>query len=190
MQQQLEIYLSRRGDWRDWLAENHATSPGVWLVYYKKHTGIERIAYDDAVEEALCFGWIDSTVRRLDDQRFCQKFVPRQARSSWSAHNRLRAEKLMADGTMTPAGMEKIEAARASGEWEKALEDRVDRPVPPELKKALATDAKAAAEFRRLSPTQAKYLKNWVGKAKKPETRERRAAKAVAMLRAGKRPGM
>jgi uncharacterized protein YdeI (YjbR/CyaY-like superfamily) len=185
-----EIYLSNREDWRDWLAENHADSPGVWLVYYKKHTSIERIAYDDAVEEALCFGWIDSTVRRLDDQRFCQKFVPRRARSSWSAHNRVRAEKLMTSGDMTPAGMEKIEAARASGAWDKALDDRVDRPVPPELKKALAGDTRAAAEFRRLSPTQRKYLVGWVAEAKKAETRERRAAKAVQMMREGKRPGM
>jgi uncharacterized protein YdeI (YjbR/CyaY-like superfamily) len=190
MEQLPEIYISKRGDWRDWLAENHSVSPGAWLVYYKKHTGIERIAYDDAVEEALCFGWIDSTVRRLDDQRFCQKFVPRRKRSSWSAHNRVRAEKLMADGTMTPAGMGKIEAARTSGEWDKALKERVDRPMPPELKKALADDAKAAAEYRRLTPTQAKYFKNWVGEAKKPETRERRAAKAVAMMREGKKPGM
>jgi uncharacterized protein YdeI (YjbR/CyaY-like superfamily) len=185
-----EIYLSNRSDWRDWLAENHAVSPGIWLVYYKKHTGIERIAYDDAVEEALCFGWIDSTVRRLDDQRFCQKFVPRRERSKWSAHNRARAEKLIASGEMTAAGLAKIEAARVSGAWDKALEDRVDRPVPPELKKALAEDAKAAAEFRRWSPTQRKYLVNWVADAKKAETRERRAAKAVQMMRDGKKRGM
>ena len=185
-----EIYLSERQDWRDWLATHHADSPGVWLIYYKKHTGIARIAYDDAVEEALCFGWIDSTVRRLDNQRFCQKFVPRRARSSWSFLNRVRAEKLMASGDMTPAGMEKIEAARASGEWDKALQDRVDRPVPPEMKKALDADARAAAEFRRLTPTQRKYFVGWVAKAKKPETRERRAAKAVELLREGKRLGM
>lgn len=190
LEQLPEIYLSNRNDWRDWLAENHAVSQGVWLVYYKKHTGIERIAYDDAVEEALCFGWIDSTVRRLDDQRFCQKFVPRRDRSNWSALNRARGEKLIASGEMTAAGLAKIEAARASGAWDKALEDRVDRPVPPELKKTLAKDAKAAAAFRRWSPTQRKYLVNWVAGAKKAETRERRAAKAVQMLREGKKWGM
>lgn len=190
LEQLPEIYLSDRQDWRDWLAENHAVSQGVWLVYYKKHTGIERIAYADAVEEALCFGWIDSTVRRLDDQRFCQKFVPRRARSKWSGHNRARAEKLMASGAMTPAGMAKIDAARASGAWDKALEDRVDRPVPPELEKALTADERAAAEFRRWSPTQRKYLVNWVAEAKKAETREDRAAKAVRMLREGNKWGM
>ena len=190
MEELPEIYISERHQWRDWLAAHHADSPGVWLVYYKKHTGIARIAYDDAVEEALCFGWIDSTVRRLDNQRFCQKFVPRRARSSWSSSNRVRAEKLMASGAMTPAGLEKIESARASGEWDKALEDRKDRPVPPELKKALAADARAAAEFRRLTATQRKYFVGWVAEAKKPETRQRRAAKAIQLLREGKRLGM
>jgi len=185
-----EIYLSERQDWRDWLAGNHADCPGVWLIYYKKHTGTARIAYDDAVEEALCFGWIDSTVRRMDNQRFAQKFVPRRTRSNWSGHNRARAEKLIASGAMTPAGMAKIEAARSNGEWDKALEDRVDRPMPLELEQALNDDSKAGAAFRRLTPTQRKYFINWIAEAKKPETRERRAAKAVEMLREGRRPGM
>ena len=128
-----EIYISTRIDWRDWLAENHASSPGLWLIYYKKHTGVSRVAYEDAVEEALCFGWIDSTVRRLDNQRYCQMFVPRRKKSGWSGHNRRRAEALIKSGAMTAAGMAKIEDARANGAWGKALEDRVDRPVPPEL---------------------------------------------------------
>ncbi|MEN8007284.1 MAG: YdeI/OmpD-associated family protein [Candidatus Krumholzibacteriota bacterium] len=185
-----EIYLSERDDWRDWLAENNADSSGVWLIYYKKHTGIARIAYEDAVEEALCFGWIDSTVRRLDNQRFAQKFVPRRLRSNWSGHNRRRAENLIAAGLMAAPGMEKIEAARRNGEWDKALEDRMDRPTPPELETVLAADPKAAAEFDRLTPTQRKYFIHWISEAKKPETRERRADKARAMLREGKRPGM
>lgn len=190
MEELPEIHISERADWRDWLAENHDASPGVWLVYYKKHTGIARIAYDDAVEEALCFGWIDSTVRRLDDQRFAQKFVPRRPKSNWSGHNRARAEKLMAAGAMAAAGLEKIEAARATGAWDRALEDRVDRPVPPELDQVLAADPKAAAEFARLAPTPRKYLINWIAGAQRQETRDRRAAKAAARLREGKKPGM
>lgn len=185
-----EIYLSERPDWRDWLAENHQASRGVWLIYYKKHTGVARVSYDDAVEEALCFGWIDSTVRRLDNQRFCQMFMPRRKRSGWSGLNRRRAEQLMASGAMTPAGMEKIEAARANGEWDKALEDRVDRPVPPELEKVLEADAKVRAGFNRLTPTQRKYFIAWVAGAKKPETRERRATRVGEMVLAGKKWGM
>ena len=190
MEKLQEIYLSERHKWRDWLADNHADSPGVWLIYYKKHTGIARIAYDDAVEEALCFGWIDSTVRRLDNQRYAQKFVPRRARSKWSGHNRARAERLIASGSMTAAGLAKIEAARSSGEWDRALEDRVDRPMPQELEQALTDDTKARAAFDRLTPTQRKYFINGSAEAKKPETRERRAAKAVGMLREGRKPGM
>jgi uncharacterized protein YdeI (YjbR/CyaY-like superfamily) len=185
-----EIYISERDDWRDWLAENHDASPGVWLIYYKKHTGIARIAYDDAVEEALCFGWIDSTVRRLDNQRYAQKFVPRRPKSNWSSHNRARAEKLMASGAMAKPGLKKIEAARETGAWDRALEDRVDRPVPPELERVLAADPKAAAEFARLAPTARKYLINWISGAKRQETRDRRAAKAVDRMREGKNPGM
>jgi uncharacterized protein YdeI (YjbR/CyaY-like superfamily) len=185
-----EIYLSRRNDWRDWLAENNATCPGVWLVYYKKHTGIDTIAYADAVEEALCFGWIDTTVRRLDNQRYCQKFMPRRKKGGWSGHNRRRAEELIASGAMTAAGMAKIEDARANGAWDKALEDRVDRPVPPELADALANEPKAAVALDRLTPSQRKLFVNWVADAKREETRVRRSARVVENLLAGKKPGM
>jgi uncharacterized protein YdeI (YjbR/CyaY-like superfamily) len=185
-----EIYLSNRADWRDWLAENHAISPGVWLIYYKKHTGVDRVAYEDAVEEALCFGWIDSTAKRMDNQRYCQWFAPRRRNSGWSGLNRRRAEALMASGAMTAAGLEKIAEARANGNWDKALEDRVDRPVPPELAAALDGEPRAEARFHRLTPTQRKYLVNHVAEAKKEETRLRRAAKVVEMILAGKKPGM
>jgi len=181
-----EIYLATGDDWRDWLAENHATTPGVWLIYFKKHTGEPRVSYDDAVSQALCFGWIDSTVRRLDNARYAQKFVPRRERSGWSGHNRRRAEELIASGEMTDAGMAKIDAARANGLWERALADRVDRPVPKELTMVLEKNPEARAAFKRLSPTRAKYLKAWVAEAKMAATRERRAAKAVTMLLAEK----
>ena len=184
------LYFKTRAAWRAWLARNHASKTEIWLLYYKKHTGKPTVPYDDAVEEALCFGWIDSTVRRLDNRRFCQKFVPRRERSSWSGHNRRRAEALIASGAMTAAGMAKVEAARANGEWEKALKDRVDRPVPKELEDALAGEREAAAGFGRLTPTQRKYFIHWIDEAKRPETRARRAARAVEMILAGKRPGM
>ena len=185
-----EFHAPDRDDWRDWLAANHASCPGVWLVYYKKHTGVATVDYAASVEEALCFGWIDTTMRRLDDQRYVRKFTPRRARSQWSLLNRRRAEKMMAAGLMTPAGMQEIERARAEGAWDRALEDRVDRPVPVELAEALAGDRVAAANFRRFTPTQRKYLINWVASAKKEATRLSRAAKAVVMCRENRRPGM
>jgi uncharacterized protein YdeI (YjbR/CyaY-like superfamily) len=185
-----EILLHTREEWRDWLAQNHETCPGIWLIYHKKHTGVARVAYDDAVEEALCFGWIDSTAKRLDDARYMQKYTPRKRGSHWSALNRGRAEALMKAGAMEPAGLASIEAAKKNGAWEKALEDRVDRPMPPELKKAMAVDPEAAANFGRWSPTQRKLAIHHVAEAKRPETRDRRAAKLVALARSGKRPGM
>ena len=141
MEQLPEIYLSNREDWRDWLAENHAVSPGVWLVYYKKHTGIERIAYDDAVEEALCFGWIDSTVRRLDDRRFCQKFVPRRKRSGWSAHNRAAGRKTdgrrghdcRRDGKNRGRPRQRRMGQSAQGQGGPARSDRVEYALWPPM---------------------------------------------------------
>ena len=184
-----EILLHTREEWRDWLAENHESCRGIWLIYHKKHTGVPRVAYGDAVEEALCFGWIDSTAKRLDDARYMQQYTPRKPSSNWSALNRRRAEALMKAGLVEPAGLARIEEAKKSGAWEKALEDRVDRPMPPELKKALAADAEASANFRRWSPTQRKYMINHVADAKRPETRVRRADKVVALAKSGRRPG-
>jgi uncharacterized protein YdeI (YjbR/CyaY-like superfamily) len=185
-----EILLHTREEWRDWLAENHATCPGVWLIYHKKHTGVERVAYDAAVEEALCFGWIDSTVKRLDDARFMQKFTPRKAGSNWSAHNRRRAEELMAAGLMREAGRRCVDAARENGEWDKALDDNPDRTVPCELAAALAADPKARAAWNGWTPTQRKYLIHHVAEGKKAETRVRRTERVLKMLREGRKPGM
>jgi len=185
-----EILVHTRDEWRDWLAENHADSPGVWLVYHKKHTGVPRVAYEDAVEEAICFGWIDSTVRRLDDARYKQKFTPRRNGSRWSAHNRRRAEAMIAAGRMRPAGRRRVDEAKRTGAWAEALEDHVDRPVPPELAEILAADPEARANFRRWSPTRRKYLVHHVAEAKRPETRARRARKVAEMLRKNVKPGM
>src|ERR1044072_1059586 len=102
------LYIADRRAWRAWLEENHARETEVWLVYYKKHTGRPRIPYDDAVEEALCFGWIDSTVRRLDEERFLQKFTPRKLKSNWCESNVKRARRLIAEGLMTKAGFDAI----------------------------------------------------------------------------------
>jgi uncharacterized protein YdeI (YjbR/CyaY-like superfamily) len=185
-----ELHLPDRAAWRDWLAENHAASPGLWLVSFKKHTGRPRVAYDDAVEEAICFGWIDSTVRRLDDQRYCQMFVPRRPGSQWSGHNRRRAEAMIAAGLMAPAGLAAVDQARANGAWDRALDDHHERPVPDELAAALKADRQAAAAFRRLAPGQRRLVINHVAEAKQVTTRERRAAKMAGLLRGGWKPGM
>ena len=109
------LYITNRVDWRAWLERNNDTEKEVWLIYYKKHTGKPRIPYDDAVEEALCFGWIDSTVKRVDDEKFAQKFTPRKNKSNWSDLNKKRAKKMIREGRMTKAGLTKIEEAKRNG---------------------------------------------------------------------------
>src|SRR5215208_4566267 len=102
------VYVTNRADWRAWLERHHETETEVWLIYYKKHTGRSRIPYDDAVEEALCFGWIDSIVKRIDDEKFAQRFTPRKAKSEWSERNLIRVRALIREGKMTRAGLARV----------------------------------------------------------------------------------
>ena len=128
-------YPKTRKEWRRWLTRNHETSSGVWLINYKKESGRPRVPYADAVEEALCFGWIDSVMNPLDDHSFMQLFTPRKPKSNWSKLNKQRIESLIEQGLMTPAGMAKIEAAQKDGSWTSL--DKVEAlDVPPDLAKA------------------------------------------------------
>jgi len=116
-----KLYVTSRDDWRAWLRRNHDKEKQVWVIYYKKHTGKPSIPYDDSVEEALCFGWVDSIIRRIDDEKFARKFTPRKAKSRWSEANKKRARKMMKEGKMTDAGLGKIREAEKSGEWSRLL---------------------------------------------------------------------
>ena len=143
-----QIQPKSRKAWRAWLAKNHASSPGIWLVYAKKHTGIPSLTYADAVEEALCYGWIDSLVHPIDDSLYRQIFTPRKEKSAWSALNKQRVERLIASRKMTAVGMKMIELAKTNGRWDAhAATDALT--MPPELKKAL--NANAAAKKMRTS---------------------------------------
>jgi len=112
------FYARDRKAWRNWLQKNHSSSDGVWLIYYKKSSGYRRLEYNDAVEEALCFGWIDSTARPIDHERYTQRFTPRKPKSGWSALNKRRIEKMIEQELMTQAGLDRIEEAKKSGAWE------------------------------------------------------------------------
>src|SRR5437763_3294379 len=132
------LYVTSRDDWRAWLEKNHETEKEVWLVYYKKHTNRPRIPYDDAVEEALCFGWIDSIVQKIDDERYAQKFTPRKSSRKWSESNKRRIRKLLKEGKITQAGLAKIGAGVLEAD-EKAKSDRKSKElvIPTDLKTAL-----------------------------------------------------
>ena len=173
--------LRTRAQWRAWLRANHALRAEVWLVFHKRHTGVRCIAYGDAVEEALCFGWVDSLIRRLDDDRYARKFTPRTADSRWSAANRERYASLAARGQLAAAGR-----ARAPGR-RRAVPPLppAGTPLPAYIERALQADSRASGAFARLPPSQRRLYVGWIDSAKRPETREKRLREAVARLRRG-----
>jgi uncharacterized protein YdeI (YjbR/CyaY-like superfamily) len=176
-----------RAAWRAWLAANHATATGVWAVTYKRTAGKPVVGYDDLIEEALCFGWIDSRPGKLDDERTMLRFTPRRKGSVWSRPNKERVERLIAAGSMTPAGLRAVEAARDDGSWD-ALNEVDALLVPPDLAAALAEDPAAARGFASISASTKKPILFWVASAKRPETRERRIAEVLRYVAAGRSP--
>ena len=144
-----ELQPESRAAWRAWLAEHHGSSPGVWLIWHKKGTGRQRITLDEAVEEALCFGWIDSTLQPLGDGRSALRFTPRKPNSTWSRRNKQRVESLAAAGLMTDAGRKVVEAAKRNGSWD-ALDAVEDLRVPDDLALALAANPAAEANASAL----------------------------------------
>lgn len=191
VKQDKTLYVVNRDDWRAWLKKSHATQNEVWLIYYKKHTGKPRIPYDDAVEEALCYGWIDSTVRRLDDERYAQKFTPRNEKSNWSELNRKRARKMIKAGRMTQAGLAKFkQAGKREHEVAKEKPSRKRLVIPPDLKKALSANKKALENFNNFAPSYQRLYIGWITAAKRPETREKRISQTVKWSAENKKPGM
>lgn len=178
---QLATFHARtRAEWRAWLADNHRTAPGVWLISSKKSTGLPRVEYDEAVEEALCFGWIDSLPRKLDDERSMLLFTPRKPKSGWSKLNKTRVEKLLAAGLMTEAGLEKIELAKQNGAWT-SLDAVESLTIPPDLQAALDANPTALGHFEQFSKTVKKGILQWIESAKRPETRQKRIDETVML---------
>ncbi len=176
-----------RAAWRAWLEAHHATAAGVWVVSFRRSSGRPVVAYEDLVEEALCFGWIDSQGAGLDDERTMLRFTPRRRGSPWARSNRERVERLLAEGRMAPAGLRAVEAARADGSWA-ALEAVDDLRVPDDLALALAADSAAGPGFDGLSPSRRRAILSWVGSAKRPATRARRITDVVRAAAAGGTP--
>lgn len=167
-----------RAAWRRWLARHHRRPDGVWLVVAKK--GVEGLHMGEAVEEALCVGWIDSTAGRVDHERFRVWFAPRKRGSVWSAINKERVERLIAAGKMTPAGLEKIERAKADGSWD-ALNDADALRESPELAAALDADVVARRHWDAFPPSARKQIIAWIGTAKRPQTRASRIERTVRL---------
>jgi len=181
------VHLETRAEWRRWLEEPHDDSPGVWLVRWRTATGRRRPSYEEWVEEALCFGWIDSRARRLDDERSMIAMTPRRATGVWSRANKERVERLMADGRMTATGLRAVEIAKANGSWQ-ALDD-VDRLiVPDDLVAALALNREAQRHFDVFTPSAKNMVLYWIASAKRAETRRRRIAETVRLAADNRHP--
>ena len=174
------VQVERRGEWRAWLAANHERGEGVWLVTFKKHTGERYVSYEEIVEEALCFGWIDSQGRKLDGDRTMLWMSPRKAGSGWSRPNKERIERLTAAGLMTAAGLEKIEAAKADGSWT-ALDAIENLEIPPDLEEAFWKYESAAQNFEAFPRSVKRAILEWIGNAKRPETRAKRLAETARL---------
>lgn len=183
------LYVTNREEWRNWLANHHATETEIWLVYYKKRSGQPRIPYDDAVEEAICFGWIDSIVRTIDAEKYAQKFTPRRDHNKWSALNRRRVCKLISEGRMTEVGLAKVDPAVLSTE-PRAKPRRADLKVPEFVANALAANEPARKFFQGLAPSYQRNYIAWIMHAKKDETRQRRLREAIALLEQNKKLGL
>jgi uncharacterized protein YdeI (YjbR/CyaY-like superfamily) len=184
-----DLLLRDAADWRAWLDAHHAESDGVWLVLAKKGTvRPTRLTYDDALEEALCHGWIDGQVRRRDEATYRQRFTPRRARSPWSKRNVGLAERLVAEGRMQPAGAAEIERAKADGRWEAAYAGPATIEVPDDLAAALAAEPRAKAMFDALTSRNRYAVLYRVTTAKRADTRARRIEQFVAMLARGETP--
>jgi uncharacterized protein YdeI (YjbR/CyaY-like superfamily) len=174
--------------WRSWLEANHDTSPGIWLMIAKKGSGIESVTYDEAVDEGLCFGWIDGQKAKHDQTYFLQRFTPRTKRSPWSRINTERVARLVKASKMAPAGWREVEAAKADGRWEAAYAGQATAAVPEDLQAALDASPTAAALFAELDSRNRYAILYRIGSVKKPETRAKKIAGFVTDLELGKTP--
>lgn len=181
------ICPASRQEWRDWLEKNHHTSKSIWLIYYKQHSKVPSITYSDAVDEALCFGWIDSVKKTLDEDRYIQYFSPRKPGSGWSKINKTKIEKLVKEGLMAEPGFNCIGRAKLNGSWT-LLDDVEELAIPVDLEKAFRRHKGAKKYFSGLSRSVRKAMLYWVVTAKMPATRENRINEIASLAGLQQRP--
>ena len=185
------VEVKNRGEWRAWLAANHDKESEVWLVYYKKRTGVASIDYESSVEEALCYGWVDSIIKKIDETKYARKFTPRKDDSKWSSSNKRRVKKILKDGLMTEYGLQKIEAAKQSGMWDSSdQKPELTFEISAEFAESLGKNKQAQRNFENLAPTYQKQYLGWIEVAKRPETRQERIEESIQLLSEGKKLGL
>ena len=179
------LEAGNRPEWRAWLKSHHDSVEEIWLVFYKAHTGIKWIDYEAAVEEAICFGWVDSLIKRLDDERYARKFTPRKPNSKWSTVNRRRYARLQARGLLAPPGLERAPTERSGDAPRPSVEQ-----MPAYIEARFKENPQAWAFFDGLAPSYKRAYIGWIDSAKREETRQKRLAEAVELLAAGKKLGL
>ena len=184
------LLFKNRDEWRYWLEKNHAILNEIWLIHYKKSLRKKNLNHFDAVEEALCFGWIDSKLKKIDEERFILKYSPRKSKSVWSKINKDNAEKMISLGKMTQAGFDKIKEAKKQGFWDTAYTNLVKEPLPSDLKKALVINQTAWKNFQHFANSYRNMYIGWVKNAKNEETRKKRISKVVERSLHNKKPGV
>lgn len=185
------LYVINRKNWRKWLEKNHDKEKEIWLIYYKQHTNKPSINYDDSVEEALCFGWIDSIIKRIDDEKYARKFTPRTDTTKWSAVNKERVKKLIKQGRMTKIGVAKI-ARDILNKKEQTLREKLKNNliIPVNIKNQLMTNQTAWVNFNKLAPSYKRNYIGWITSAKKIETQMKRVQEAIRLLKENKKLGL
>lgn len=182
------LHVRTLEQWREWLADHHASQPEVWVIFHKRHTGVASLEYRDALDEALCFGWVDSLVKRLDDQRFVRKFTPRRAGSRWSDVNRKRYAELEAAGRMRQPGRERSPTSRGSAPRPPRLE--LPSTLPAYIEEALRSHPKASRHFEAMATSQRRRYFAWIDSAKREATKRRRLEEAIRLLSRGEELGL
>jgi uncharacterized protein YdeI (YjbR/CyaY-like superfamily) len=183
------IHMKDREEWRAWLSMHCDAEPEIWLLYFKD--GTAGVDYESSAEEALCFGWVDSIIKKIDEVSYARKFTPRKADSKWSPTNIARVEKSIREGRMTPRGMALVESAKKSGAWDNPTSKPVfDLTMPAEFEQALEANPAAHEAFEHLRSSHQKEYLLWIITAKRPETRERRIEESIRMLAEGKQLGL
>ncbi len=185
-----QLYLQTSAEWRDWLRDNHSLSNGVWLIFYKKESGKPSPDYETSIEEALCFGWVDSIIRNIDAEKYARKFTPRHAGSKWSELNQKRIAKLIRENRMAPSGLALVEAARQTGQWGQSQRPDISYKISTEFQTALNENPPARQFFQKLTPTYQRQYIGWINYAKQPETRMRRIREAITLLENGRKLGL
>jgi len=185
-----ELQFATPDAWRRWLARNHDREHGVWIVFTKKGAEKTSMDYGAALDEALCYGWIDSIIRRIDDRRYARKFTPRRDRSVWSEINRKRVAQLIRQKRVTAAGFQAIQSSRRAGLWVAPTRPAVTARAPKEFLQALKDHPIATAHFNALAPGQQRRFITWVAMAKRPQTRQARIRESIQLLRRKEKLGL